>query len=547
MASESAAHRTFTIPELVLLMSNLLDSRDLAHCTRVCKAWSRQLEPVLWTIFCLKENRVGLLNGKSSSPFMAALRRNLPHIRTLKACYTSTTLLQVLTGSYFEDPSTLCTNLRRLEFDDIFQYNRSCSQYLATLLDLNPQITHLLLPFESLGTIAVLVAVSKLDHLQHLTVYETERSRNVRGLLQILQACLPLPNLTELLLDLEFEWIEFVDVDSKLVTADSELGIIISEVRAIVAEASIARFSRNPTAAKIKSLRLPRTGDLDWNPLPLALLESDLLDLESFHIPWNEACEKASAFVRGCSGLRAFIADEFSDGSRTRGRIISTLVSHHSKTLEVLELHGCTKAESADQQMVLSRCKKLKRFSVLQTSQKHNEVGIESTHILMKKWVCMELKELGLTLNRFPKIDDMFLEEMEGREVDLEDEYDATNRLYALAAEIVYKQIGWLSKLEILVLDLHTGRETNGKEAECAWDLTLSRGWLRELAGLKRLKTLRLQVDFWSGMGQAEVEFMYEQWPLLNTIFFNADVSQRLTQSHWQWLCNKRPGLRYAR
>ncbi|KAF9572403.1 hypothetical protein EC968_009977 [Mortierella alpina] len=581
MALRSAAHRVFTIPELILWLSEHLEPYDLAQCTRVCKAWSRQLEPVLWTTFCLKEHRGGLLNGKRSSPFMLALRRNLPRIRTLKACYTSTILLQVLTGSYFEDPSTPCTNLRRLDFDNYFQSINLSSQYLPTLLGHNSQLTHLRLPFQALVRDALLVAVSKLDCLQHLSVYEAVQPKNVRSLSQILQACLPLPNLAELFFDLEFSWEGDDDWDSDGGSTgseqdiyDSDPGFIQFELRAIVYESSKARFSGNPTATKIKSLQLPSNYAQKWNPLPLALLESDLLDLESFHVPWFErgadleqieqvvrkhcpnlkslSCpsfhitdgpsDAVSAVIRGCSGLRSFVSDGFSDESRTRGRIISTLASHHSNTLEVLELTGCFEANGVDQQMVLSRCKKLKRFLVLRNrSTGGSASGIASTDILREKWVCMELKELGLTLNRFPKIDSVFLEEVEGRAVDMEDEQDTTNRLHALAAKIVYKQIGRLSKLEILVLDLHTVGKTKGKEAECAWDLTLSRGWLRELAGLKRLKTLKLKADLWSGMRQADVEFIHEQWPLLREISLGGDILRMDLQSPWLWLLNKRP------
>ncbi|CAO3566661.1 unnamed protein product [Mortierella alpina] len=114
------------------------------------------------------------------------------------------------------------------------------------------------------------------------------------------------------------------------------------------------------------------------------------------------------------------------------------------------------------------------------------------------------------------------------------------------AAKCVYTQIGRLEKLEVLALDIDRSDYTGARERDYAWDLTLSKGWLRELAGLKNLKSLSLQADFWSKMGQAEVEFIAEHWPLLREISLKRRASSWPTQAHWLWLLDRRPHLRFS-
>ncbi|KAG9324323.1 hypothetical protein KVV02_006569 [Mortierella alpina] len=553
----SAAHGVFGILELVLLVSEHLDPLDLAQCIQVCKAWSRQFEPVLWTNVCLKEHHVELLGNTRPSPLKIALLRNLPRIRTIRTSDANVALVQVLINRSSTDPSTLCTNLKRLEIEDISVAHRIAPwPLLEALLDLNPRLTHLKLPFQAVITYGVLPAVSKLDHLQQLSVYSTQQCTRLREMLMFLQACLPLPNLTELLMDLDLACVNNGDVTD-------------TDLRIMVQEAERARFSRDPTATKIKSLRLPSCRNLMWNPLPLILLKSKLLDLESCEIPWFDADEVLEevedvvrrhcpnlkylycpsfgneeeedgeivwTFVLACSGIRSFVSHRFSDqGPRSRPRdIISTLVSKHFSTLEDFELTECVQVNSYDQQTILSQCRRLKQFWVLSSYSTGNYIGIDPTDILEKNWVCVELTKLGLTLNRFSRCSSAFAGNKE----------DSAHQLLAIAAKNVYTQIGRLTKLEILVLDIEKSVKTKARKGDYAWDLTLSRGWLGELAGLKSLKTLRLQADLWSGMGQAEMEFIHEQWPLLREVGLRGKSLQMSAQSTWFWLLNKRPQLR---
>ncbi|CAO3566664.1 unnamed protein product [Mortierella alpina] len=394
----------------------------------------------------------------------------------------------------------------------------------------------------------------------------------------LLQACLPLPNLTELYIDMELAWSDEPD---------------ISGLKAIIDKATRARFSHSPPGSKIKSLRLPSDQSGDPSPLPCLLFQSNLLDLESCEMPLfdpatdpvdieqmaRKSCSKLKrltcpslmdreecapavcAFIQGCSGLEIFDSQNFydfdTDGYIEPANVIATLVENHCSTLKNFELVDCYYAASDDQQAVLSQCKQLTRFWVRDAYTEFSSVGIQFTDIWRSDWVCMELTTLGLTLNRRPTDDDAF-GELEDEEWDQEEggaeegenrgsesEEDRIMQLISIAAKSVYTQIGRLQKLEVLALSIDISQDTAAEEKDYAWDLTLSKGWLREMAGLKNLKTLKLHSALWSKMGQAEVEFMHERWPLLGAIYFNGNASTVRAQSHWQWLLNKRPNLLY--
>ncbi|KAF9572405.1 hypothetical protein EC968_009979 [Mortierella alpina] len=563
----SAAHTVLSTPELILLVSDHLTPYDLAQCNLVCKDWLHQFEPILWTNFCLKEHQDGWLSDASSK---AALTRNLPRIKTIECSDADATLLEILTHGSTSEFSAHCANLKRLAFWGIdcehFDRNLHC---LATLLDLNHRLTHLELPFESLecygepSTIAA--SISKLENLEELHIMSTDPCEDNRAMLSLLQACLPLPKLTDLFLELDLIW------------SDGAQDLL--ELKTIIKEASIARFSRNASAPKIKTLRFPSSSSGYSNPLPLLLLESNLLDLQACEIPWFDedtdpmeitevvrkhcpnlkrvACHALSdddddgkavcAFIRGCSGLQIFNSFYFCDENddvEPRG-IVSTLVSQHSDTLEVFKIEMCHRVYSRDLQDILSRCKRLRRFWVTNTRNTNDYIGIESTDIWRGDWVCMDLRELRFTLNRFPLTTEAVLElEEQVREaMDDNDKESPTQRLLASASKRVYTQIGRLEKLEVLTLDITEGLDTNAVEGDYASDLTLSKGWLGELAGLKNLKVLDLQADLWSKMGQAEVEFISENWPSLTVISLHGCL-QLNAQSPWLWLLMRRPNLR---
>ncbi|KAF9960101.1 hypothetical protein BGZ72_007935 [Mortierella alpina] len=566
MTSESAAHTVFTTPELAFAIAAYLTQHDLTQCVRVCKDWLLQNEPILYTTFF---PRVPSANARCLLP-TGGLIRNLPHIRTVELCTLycqvdrDQTVIQNIahglpqcaqSGKSAVDLSTLCTNIRRIKISGHHQYLlHPVIPHLSPLLYHNHRLTHLTIPIANAEfDTSILDAISKLQHLQSLAVFAADISTRRRTISLFLKACLPLPKLSELDIDLSINW------------DDEDNDEDIPDLQTIIEEASIARFSGNSTSCKIKSLRLPRQTESGRFPLARSLLESDLLDLQSFTVPSLPDDSDASAFeqivrkhctslkhlacpkladtypyrfvqavLRGCSGLKSFTSEALYDEGDNHEPlyIISNLIRYHCDTLEDITLEHCHRVFSDDLHAILTRCKQLKRLWV-EGAYPNGRTGIEFTDPSMSSWACAELRVLGLSINRYPNDEDS----------DLDDEDPG---LMALDGERFFRQIGQLEKLEELALDIDRSDETMSEESDCAWDLTLSKGWLGELANLKNLQKLRLNADFWSKMGQAEVEFMHEHWPLLNEISLQGlqrEVSQQHTLAHWQWLFDKRPRL----
>ncbi|KAF9560861.1 hypothetical protein EC968_005978 [Mortierella alpina] len=473
------------------------------------------------------------------------LTRDLHHVQTLYFHRANEAQLQLLirglpycVGGIEKAPNAGCTNLKAINIS------------LAEFFDID----------------GVLAAVSKLRRLRRLAISTDGIETTLQKPWLFLQSCLSLPELTELTFhrDMKMCW-DYGDETA-----------VVRKLEAIIEEATLARFAHGPTAKRIKSLQLPSNPRGLRNPLPLLLLKSRLLDLEICEIPWfrrdanireiqqvvREHCPNlkllkfpqfydenqdgfaARAFIRGCSGLRSFISMYFSDGSDHAPRwILSELVKHHHTTLEVLELSDSEHLFSRDLQNVLSQCKQLKRFWVVGSQEEDSMSGITFSDICSSNWACTELREPGVTLNRYPSEVDAFgsLGEEEDEE---EDDGDLLDWLHASSVKRVYQQIGRLNQLKVLAIDIDRSSRSRAKEEDYLWDLTLRKGWLGELVGLKNLESLKLGADFGSHMGQEDVEFMHEHWPLLKEIVIRSDTSAFDTKPHWQWLLKKQPCLR---
>ncbi|CAO3567819.1 unnamed protein product [Mortierella alpina] len=205
--------------------------------------------------------------------------------------------------------------------------------------------------------------------------------------------------------------------------------------------------------------------------------------------------------------------------------IMWEMVSHHSSTLEKVELTNCLTLFSVAQQAILSQCSRLKRFWVEIYSQ-NGLTGLDLADVCRADWVSMDLKALSLYLNRCSS------------------DGGPQSTTLAAQAQNFYRQIGRLDKLEELRLEIDRGRDTKACEEEYVWDLTLCKGWLSEMARLKNVRTLRLDACFWIHMGQTEAEFVYDHWPLLREIRLPGQHLFAHVRSCWKWLFDKRPELR---
>ncbi|KAF8975345.1 hypothetical protein BGZ46_009195 [Entomortierella lignicola] len=228
--------------------------------------------------------------------------------------------------------------------------------------------------------------------------------------------------------------------------------------------------------------------------------------------------------------------DDDIDAEPDDENLIETLLRLHSKTLENVEFLQCITATNLGS--VLTQCRKLKRLWTTIYSPDCKGVGLDYEVIISYPWVCLGLKELCIMLGK--------------RDVEIsEDDYyyrhfDSDGHA-DMVGKKVYAQIGRLVNLETLGIGHDVSVEAEDEPA-CDCDLTLKHGYLGQLRRLRKLRHLYMVTDFWTYMGQAEVEFMYKYWPLLKKITFGEanSTADLKNKPHWQWLQKKRPNLQYA-
>ncbi|KAK3823077.1 MAG: hypothetical protein J3Q66DRAFT_424655 [Benniella sp.] len=337
--------------------------------------------------------------------------------------------------------------------------------------------------------------------------------------------------------------------------------------------------------SRIKELALP----IPFHGYPpnfiCALLRSHLPNLERFEIPdiqrggdascrdslreavaqgcpklqhlrcwWFEQENTLSGIMEGCRewGLKSLYCEHLNDlvGYEGDHRFMKTLVMDHFRTLEEVELVNCQSVHRDDFVSLFSMCRNLKKVEIQPSMW--SESTMEFRDVASREWVCHDLKELHpiLSGSRNPggtefesDGDDVHDDGGDGGESGEDRGSDSRHQQsedWMRQGREAYRQIGRLLKLEALCLDCD-----EYDDPECQYNLTLERGWLGELAGLKELKHLHMRADFWSRMGQAEVEFMHAQWPKLEMITFQTYLEKVLTSPHWQWLQERRPYLRF--
>ncbi|KAF9966175.1 hypothetical protein BGZ70_003091 [Mortierella alpina] len=445
------------------------------------------------------------------------------------------------------------------------------SRFLGLLFHHNRYLTHLHLPaiiFDGDEEDArhCLDGLAGLHYLQHLTLHNAALAQ--RTIFALLRACLALPRLKELFLDFTADW-------------EDDVHQHMPELETTIADALRARSSALSSAIKITALQLPES-ESDMNPLVFPLLESGLLDLESCTIPQfgsdnhpdliertvRERCPRlrhlrclslwrasldvqdTCAFIRGCSHLKTFRGNDEINHCGGTGDILrqiaSTLVQCHSSTLEEIKVLQCTRFSSKDQRSILSQCKQLKRFWIV--PHEYGGCGVSFKDLVEAAWMCAELEELGLTMTRYIEFEEES-GELIGGLAGFARRPCVIKQKQAIAVGMVkrlYARIGQLRNLRVLSLGAD---KSWGDVTGFEWDLTLPNGGLDELAGLKDLADFEMRTNLWSGMGQAEVEFMDEQWPRLRKITFgtwSTTFKELMMEPHWLWLQAQRPQLQFG-
>ncbi|KAF9362847.1 hypothetical protein BGX34_005387 [Mortierella sp. NVP85] len=604
-SAEPSPHSSlFDVPELVGIIAQYLSSHDIAQCMVTSKAWAHLFEPFLWREVVLgafrptprtlerNRHRIRCLHvHRNFHTVLPTLAADLPSIESFSG---SDDL-----GPPTPEPSCVFPNLRSISlYSEALltstEQRRACFDYIVRILNQSPGLTAISLPegfleqprndqehpYNHIQCFLYTLA-NRLPCVQELDV-QLAKVQPDHGL-EFLRVCFNHPQLVDLHCNFQ---IENRDHPSIKDTQQLEAFLKSLEDDKKAREAS----GRPAVGTRIKELLLPQFS----YPLNFlcTLLKSHLPNLERFDIPdiqddgtsyrdslreaiahgcpklqhilcsnFNEDEEKIheifNGIIDGCrggQGIKSLYCEQFADVTDDNDSrlIMETLLDGHAETLEDVELGDCQSVRRSDLVNLFSKCKNLKRVRI--ESGGWERAVMKFQDVVSRAWVCHDLRELQLTFGR-PTIDqqeeDMDLDETSKSDLAIADDGESRNRLgrqrfetwVRRIAKDAYGQIGRLSRLEELCIGYDECEEPEGNYE---YDLTLEHGWLGELAGLKELKHFHMAVDFWTRMGQPEVEFMDAQWPKLDTITFQNSLLKILVmEPHWQWLQEKRPYLQY--
>ncbi|KAF9102860.1 hypothetical protein BGX27_010834 [Mortierella sp. AM989] len=562
----------FNIPELLEMIFQFLTPHEMAMTMATCKDLSRELTPILWKNVIIKRY----------SPMKINLIRNRHYIRTIfasnlreidfEALFTGLQGRALISAASGQGKSVSLSkslsNLTQITLRDFRFIYSNCSTELLLAFDnsrlftafkLCTNLTHLEFPCTDIlafRTLAVQLNELLYNDLQYLVYLKlTGDSATLQTALPLLLACFLHLYLEELYISFEIKNPDpsesgyFEELCPRFRSIMNYLG------KAIKSESS---------ASKISSLTLPVY--LSGFPVKflVPLLNRFLPNIVHLNIPVVEmphtmnsgenivaVCPKlqhmtcplfgrarfmattVKNFIISCSkgvGLKTFKASRFvnMDSPHETTGVIEALIEYHSRTIEEIELLDCLRIASEVLQSVLTTCRNLRRFLV--SPGPHNFISraaLQFKDIVTKPWVCLDLKELHLHLFRgHPHEGDV-----------------------APIAKKVYSQIGRLVKLETLRIGYSIDDYIYRQEdiEDLGMDLTLKHGWLAELKGLVELRHFYIAPYFGVNMGQAEVEFIHSNWPHLERITFDTRQGNIFQpNSHWEWLQQQRPKLRYS-
>ncbi|KAK3823080.1 MAG: hypothetical protein J3Q66DRAFT_330802 [Benniella sp.] len=596
----------FDIPELVGLVAQYLSGHDIIQCMATNKAWERLFEPFVWQDVVLKSALPApqaMARNRHRIRSLQVVHNDYINLCTLADDLQSVTLFSPddlnlpsdSSKSYDSIVSSSTTgnnifkSLREIHIVNAYHYGtidkkkRSLyPDYIFRIIDQSPGLLRATLEGQILNQ-----SDSQVQSLLYLLghklpclkwLYFTNARIDLDIGLELMRACFNHPQLVGLYCKFSMRETGY-SRSEKSQRLNAFLSVLENDKKTREAPGEPVVGSR------IKSLVLPEPQDGYPPDFICSLLRSHLPNLECFTVPeiyddddksytdslkkavaqgcpklqhielsWSEyeesINEAVDGMIQGCKemSLKSFYCDGFEDMYSQPAMKI--LLEDHSTTLEEIELTYCKWIDPSNFMGFFSMCKNLRRFVV--TPSKNGDAIMSFQDMVLQEWVCHDLKELELTITR-PRVGlgGREEDEEEDEEEDDEDEEkgdpEESELEYGRAmAKQGYGQIGRLSKLEMLCLGCETRQEPDTPEKDFEYDLTLERGWLGELAGLKELRHLQMATDFWSKMGQAEVEFMDANWPKLEKITFGCyGLSDSPRKAHWIWLQKKRPHLQY--
>ncbi|KAF9347397.1 hypothetical protein BGX34_003168 [Mortierella sp. NVP85] len=547
------AHLVFAIPELAALIAKFLPPRDITQWMLTCKAFSRQLEPYFWSHLVLTRPLQDSMVLARYRHYFRTLTVDPLHQAILDSLLDGLPPLPNVSLAYEEPvPNNGLPHLKELTLNsfDLFSMRTVEVLYHTPLLS-RFTITWDILEFDQqISKLLSTALATQLPHLQSLSIICTEMESELG--FDIMKACIWHPQLTDL---------HFNTGIVHSPCSDHAYRLKFDELMESLLDADKAKMDYfQPTGMRFKTLILPYM-------IPMGYPENFLTSFFKSHVPnverldvpmvhgtfdpqalgkaiaigcpklqhlsssWHEYQngygEAIISTIRACaeSSLRSYYGDGLDDDTFIQtDDILKALLECHAGTLEEIVLKDCDMIKSDSLLSVLACCKSLKALRVVPTYD--GQVGITFQDAMSREWICRDITVLHLWLDRG-------VVAPEGKT-----KAEAIDQ----AAQRVYSQIGRLLKLEELRLGCNLSEQASAPREAFEKDLTLGHGWLNELAGLKQLKRFQMATDYWSCMGQAEVEFMDTNWPKLESISFGLRFEDELLRkSHWCWLKKTRP------
>ncbi|KAG0044089.1 hypothetical protein BGZ83_010671 [Gryganskiella cystojenkinii] len=604
----------FAIPELQALILQYFSSQDISRLSRSCKQMHQDLFLPLWrhippkeAVHLLYASVLGInvhliqsldlskmdsyyvvhyINAmKKSELLQRSNERTLwdsGTVHRLKTVPLPDCLIQAFTTTTTATTTTTTTSTtkptaRNHEPNTLSRRwkNDSCLAHLTQLIQLTPRLTvlkipgHMLLPSceKSLSSFLHLLA-NNLIKLQSLTItIEGCGTCNCQGHYASLETALlfmcrslELPDLVELRCD--FEVAKLSNRDD---LRDRTSRKIKEKIPQLFQACLVTLQDRSPTRIphRLKTLQLPNTV---W---PLGFLVPffetciDGEDLVRLSVPWINShhggwavSELEDAIKTSCPGIQHVEAKRLQHRDRRCGtrdslgavlkacefgpglksittcnvawqeiKFAERLASHFHETLEEIVCLGNVAGDPGLME-IMEKCRNLKTVHAPWFHDKRANEGVVTSS---PKWNCMHLTSLCLSMGPY-------------------------SRHSAEDLERYYKSLGRLEHLVDLTLGYDYETPTPSSTAAAPTDLMMNDGqgggYLAHLIGLRSLRRLCLQHDFWLAMGLAEIKFMDQHWTLLESITFlteNSEWLRRLLNSLycWQELKRLRPSLEF--
>ncbi|KAF9984056.1 hypothetical protein BGZ75_004389 [Mortierella antarctica] len=319
--------------------------------------------------------------------------------------------------------------------------------------------------------------------------------------------------------------------------------------------------------------QFPRLQRIGVSQLSTDVFEEQFESCSAMRADWDddaEHTEAALAVARGCrkQGIRSFQGRvmECFHTAWVVDDIINELVEEHSSTLEDVEVWDVV--STLEQRNLFESCKNLKRFWMRPPTYRYGamEELFDVEDLLDCDWACTGMKELALVMSR-PYVagheedepgedydDPSQWSDCSGSE-EGDDDDEHTEGAKSKGEDQADKDPYWDEELDIRKIYVKVGSLTElevlAVESDRPRDMSLDKGYLAELGGLKNLRRLELRdVMAWCCLiRQPEVEFIHENWPALEVVAIETEsknMYRALVESpHWKWLQKKRPLLRF--